>query len=296
MPLSTALPSPSIEFYGSFRYPNMIVNAQVLTPCAVGNVFSRRHGGIGQGPVTVAPIISAGGAGVVGPLFSALGGRPAAVVTTVAVPAAAGWTPDLFQPSYDPDAWNVGALYAPDSVVGIFDFHVACTSALFAGAADVTGFWFVPLIPLQLGFTGTTPGGGSPSGGFGVGLNDDGGGGNEWQFISYDAAGTILQRTPVSAAIIPDVTLWSSFRFTVVGAGAGRPAEVSLEVNRTSIVGVQAVPFDDVTLFRPNTLDATASRFCFCHTLGAMAGDGYNFSLYARYGRFTAGGEEIQGV
>lgn len=298
MPISTALPSPSIEFYGDFRYPNMQVNTQVLTACAVGNSFVRRHPATGQGPTTVAPIISTASGGTVGPQFSALGGRPAAFITTAGGVAGAGFAPDLFQTGFDAGDWNVGALYAPDSVVAVWDFHVACTTTVFAaGTADETGFWFVPLIPLQTSFPAATPGGvGAFSGGFGIALNDDGGGGNQWEFISYDTTPTILQRTAIGAAIIPDVTLWSSFRFTIVGAASGRPAEVSLEVNRTSIVGVQGVPFDDVTLFRPNTLDATASRFCVSHTLGAMGGAGYNFSMYARFGRFTAGGEEIQGV
>jgi len=296
VPISTALPSPSIEFYGSFRYPTLLVNTQVLTDCVIGNTFCRRHPATGQGAKTVGPIIGSGGGGVVGPRFSALGGRPGAFTTTVGIPAAAGFAVDLWQTGYDAADFNEGSLYSPDSVVAIWDFHVATSSAVFAGTADQTGFWFVPLIPLQTSFPDSTPGGAGPTGGFGICLNDDGGGANQWEYISYDAGGPVTQRVAIGAAIIPDVTLWSSFRFTIVGAAAGRPAEVSLEVNRASIAGVQGVPFDDVVLFRPNTLNALASRFCVGQVFSGLAGAGIQFGVYARFGRFTAGGEEIQGV
>lgn len=293
MPLSTALPAPSIEFYGDFTYPTGIVGAQVLTPCPADDAFSKTRPESNQGPTQISGVITSGGSGVVGPNYAVVGGRPCVINTSIGTPAGRAWRTDIWQPGWDPDAFNAGALLNPPSVVAVWDFHVAATALAFAaGTDDQTGFWFQPLIPVMGGFTVGTPGGASPAGGFGIALNNNAGP-NRWEFVSYDDGGAILQRTEL---VVPDVTQWSSFRMTLISAAAGRAATLSLQVNRENVGDVQGLPFDDVVLMRPNTLAAAATNFAVGQTLGPMGGEGLQFAIFARFGRFTASGEEIQGI
>lgn len=295
MPISIALPAPNIEFYGSFSYPTGLPTAILGTALAVNDTNSRSRPKTNQLTTGIASIISTAGAGVIGPRAEVVADRICCRVSSTATVQGDGWKTDLWAPSFDAGTFNPGALLEPPSVVAIWDIHVAAFQTAFvAGSADRTGFGFIPLILLATPYPDSTLGGAAPTGGFAIYLNDDGGGNNQWEFVSYDAVPATLLRVPIGPAIIPDVTLWSSFRFTIVSAAAGRPAELSLEVNRTSIVGVTGIAFDDVVLMRPNTLAAFASGFTLGQSLAPMGGAGYRYSLFARFGRFNAAGEELQ--
>jgi len=297
MPLSTSLPAQPIEFASDLLYPTCGQDARQGGNPLLAQ-FTTSSPANTQTPVNfeagLASVLGAGGTFE----LQELGGRTCVRTTSTVNTVAAGFRPLAWQAGYDAAAFNPGAFYEPDSVVASIDFHVAATSALFAGGADVTGFWFQPRhdVFTQPNVAAAAPGGGSALGGFGVALNDDGGGGAQWEYVAYDGAPTILQRTPIGAAIVPDVTDWTTFRFTIIAAASGRAATMSLAVNGVDIVGVQDLLFDDVTLFRPNTLEALALQWFFGQALGPMAGAGFFFALYARFGRFTTTGAELQAV
>lgn len=295
-PLSTQLPAQQIEFASDFLYPLCgqdhrqagVANSQLLSNSSPANTQTPNNQVAGIGVFL--------SAGAVFDLFE-FGGRTCVRVTSTVGQQATGFIPIVWHAGYDAAAFNPGAFYAPDSVVATIDFHVAASSAVFAvGSADVTGFWFQPRVTAQPNFASGSPGGGTFRGGFGVGLNDDGAGGNQWEYIAYDTVPNILQRTVIGAAIIPDVTDWTTFRFTIIAAQSGRAATMSLAVNGIAIVGVQDLAFDDVTLFRPATLTAGAIQYAFGQSLGPMGGEGYFYAIYARFGRFTTGGAELQAI
>lgn len=297
MPLSTSLPAQPIEFASDLLYPTCGQDQTQGASSNPANVATSSPGNT-QTPVNaVAGVGGVLGAGGVFDLFE-FGGRTCVRASTTVNLQSQGFRPIVWQAGYDAAEYNPGAFYEPESVVASIDFHVAATSALFAGGADVTGFWFQPRhdIFTQPSMAAAAPGGASALGGFGVGLNDDGGGNAQWEYIAYDGVPNILQRTAIGSAIIPDVTEWTTFRFTIIAAASGRAATVSLAVNGVDVVGVQDIPFDDVTLFRPNTLEANALQWYFGEALGPMAGDGFFFAIYARFGRFTTTGAELQSV
>lgn len=301
MPLSTSLPAPSIEFYSDLIFPEAGAALRSGDSLNFTNQ-SKSRPGTQQAVTPVAAIGFFTSGGVVGPDFEQVGGRTCCFVSSTTGFQSNGFKPETWQPGYDAAGFNPGAYYDPGSVVAIIDFHVAATSALFTGTLpDTTGFWFIPRFDLftQPSIAAASPGSGFPNeidGGFGIAMNDDGAGNNRWEFVSFTGAPVILAREIIPASSVPDVTAWSTFRFTIVGAASGRPASLSLEANGVPVDGVQGLEFDDVTLMRPNTLQALSLGFYFGQALGPMDGEGYRFRVYARFGRFTASGAEMQAV
>ena len=295
MPLSTVLPGASPEFVQSWAYPEQFRDVAIGT--AAGTAARAVIFPADVGPsYPVGALAQAFGGDNVGPNYDILGGRVCAVISNTASDFAAGWKLGQWAPGFDPDAFNGGAGYDPHSVVGVFDFHVAMSSAAFTGGgADTSGFWFQPRFSpfAQPNMVDGAPGGSTPTGGFGVGLNDDGGGNSEWQFISYDDVGAILQRTTLA---VPDVTVWNTFRFIVVAANSGRQATLTLELNGSTVAAVNAIPFDDVTLIRPNTLQAASVGLIAGVALDRWGGESMRLRIFSQYGRFTPSGVEVERV
>lgn len=299
MPLSTSLPAAQVEFASDFLYPTCSQDLRQGGSANESQVSTSSPGNTQTPDNSVGGVGGTLGAGSTRELFE-LGGRTCVRTTTTVNFQAGGFRPIVWQPGYDAAAFNPGAFYEPESVVASIDFHVALTSGAFPGGAsvDLNGFWFQPRFDIftQPNLATGAPGGLGPLGGFGVAFNDDGGGNSQWEYIAYDQVPNILQRTVIGAAIVPDVTAWTTFRFTIIAAQSGRAATMSLAVNGIDIAGVQDVPFDDVTLFRPNTLEVEALNWYFGQCLGPMNGDGFFFAIYARFGRFTTTGAELQAV
>lgn len=291
MPQSTVLPPPKIDFDFDFLYPQAALGLQPPAALFVGN-SQRRPIDSQNNAIPDGPVATFTGGGSVAPRAINFGGRIGAEVRSTVNTQSAGWRPSMWMPAFDDTEFNPGAKLDPASVVGIFDWNVAATSALFAaGSADITGIWYQTKFAGEFAFAEGTPPSGNPAGGFGVALNDDGAGNNRWEFISYTGAGVVLARIPIALA---DVTIWNQFRFEIISAASGRPATLSLFANSTPIVDAQE--FDDVVLLKPATAKATALGFKFGQCLGPMGGEGLIFTLYGRFGRYTSAGVELQGV
>lgn len=299
MPSSTVLPPQAVEFLREVWYPSLDranvnvgvgLNPSGFTDAREGDLSRTYNNPAGKGDV-----------GAPQPQTAVVKGRMGARITTAATTHARGWAEGWWRAAWDPAGFNPGALLDPESVVFVVDFSVACTSPAFVpGTADVTGFWFAPKEVGSLGWTQNCPGGGvNKRGGFGIGLNDDGAGANQWEFITWldnAAGGAILSRQAIPVA---DVTDWNTFRFIIVSAASGRPANLTVQANGTT--AVDAIPFDDVTLYRPNTLFQSmfgqdSPGWAFGEALADMGGEGWTFTVRWRQGRFTPSGAQIQGA
>lgn len=309
MPLSTVLPAQPIQFFSDFLFPQTGAPA-AFRDGGILNVSndSKSRAGTQQAALLMGvPGTTQTSAGTIGPQTEQVGGRTCCRVSTTTGLQGLAWRPVEWRPGYDDgSAYNPGAFYDPGSVVAVIDFEVACFQvAHVAGSEDVTGFWFVPRTTLNNPpFANTTPAGSVGGGGFGVALNDDGAGNNRWEFISYRNVGPpplqIVLRVPISAAFVPDVRDWTQLRFTIIASASGRPANITLAVNGTPLPGVINKVFDGVFpggLFSPEQLQpGIPLGFIFGQALGIMGGAGYRFRIYARFGRFTADGTEVQPI
>lgn len=294
--ISVALPAADVEFYGEEFYPRIQTSSTTAQSAAIDDFTFRSTPGGNQSTkdAPLANISGAAGGGTVGPQFQQLGGRPHCFLTSP-TGASDGWYHDLWQPSFVAANWPAGSSYDPPSIVGVFDLHVALTAAAFAGAADTHGFMWLP--QPNVGIFNRAPQGGLSLGGFGLVINNDGGGLSQWEFIAWGPGaypGNITLRAPIATAgFIGDVLKWSTFRTVIIAAGPGRTATLSLEVNGAPIAAATAIPFDDVVLFNPATLLATSGTYAVGINLGALVG-GFRWQWHCRFGRFTPGGEEIQ--
>jgi len=160
---------------------------------------------------------------------------------------ASGLNPGAYQPAF-------GAVY-------VYDIFFALASPAAVYTPDTTGWWWVPTVTaagIAPTFQDIPPGAPGPSGGFGLCVNDDGGGNAIMQFVSFLGA-AILQRTQVPAAWTPDLTKWNAARIIVISADAAQEARLSVQVNGNKLITDQ--PFDDVLLMRPNTVQARALSY-----------------------------------
>lgn len=297
MPESTALPSPDIEFFSRYDFPILTRDSGTGTGWATtSNTFLKGRPPRARGGSSVASLAQVGGGGVVRVVDMAVGGRPCGLATSTVTEMGDYYVLNDWAAAYGGGAGQAaGSLLPPPAVVMVADLHIAATGAAYAGSpADTVGIYFFPSAGALQPWGPPGVWAASPSaGGFGVFLNDDGGGANEFQYVSSDAVPNITQRTTLA---VPDVTLWSTFRFILRTALPGAPANLTLQVNGSTVAGVNGIPFDDVTLFRPATLNANAYGFAFAQTMGGMGGQGMRFALSMKFGRFTPSGQELQGV
>ena len=290
MPVSIALPAPRVEFYSQFRWPLQTLNDIDGDNAELDDVHARQFPGSSAHEVDLAPD---GGVSGSTPDFTALGGRTCAVMATDLSNSGSGYRPATWNPGYDPAAFAAGATYDPGSVVAIFDIHAALGATAFPAAAadEESGWLFLNDVPGGGTVFGTPPRAGAGFGGFGIFVRDDGAGDSEFTYVAYDGA-TVLQREVLTVA---DVTRWSTFRFTLIAATEAAEATLSLAVNGTNVAAVQGVPFDDVSLPRPRSLSAAAANIGWIpsYASGANMAPMF-FQFYARFGRFTATGQQQQ--
>lgn len=293
MPQSTLLPAQAVEFRREGWYPKR--GRGRLAGAALNTAQFTR---VKPANLSVAYNEPAGFGNLGGdPILAVRNGRPCARSTTAAATFARGWSCGWWNPGWDAAAFNPGALLDPLSVVLALDFNVACSQAAFvAGTGDISGFWWIPSEQGAPNFFQATPGSGSgiQRGGWGLALNDDGAGNNQWEFVSFDGGPVnVVQRTPVPVA---DVTDFNRFRFQLISAASGRPATLTLLANGSAVAGLDGKEFDDVTLFRPATLTSVAIRWAWGVVLGDMGGAGFDYDIYWRTGRFTPDGQQVQAV
>jgi len=206
----------------------------------------------------------------------------------------------LFQLPWWLPAWsaaglNPGAIVPPGSVVAVFDIGMALASAAFVFTADTSGmFWAMPVTAAGLAASSQdqTPGSAGPTAGFGIVVNDDGGGAAQYEFITWLGA-VVLSRTVMPAGSVPDVRLWSSFRVVVITAAQGRAAQLYAYCNGVS--WVNAMPFDNVTLYQPNTVVARALNYALLHVKRGSASQVY-YTVDAKFGRSTPEGVSYQDI
>lgn len=288
-PISVALGPPSVQFDSVFQFPvrrEFVLEGSAIT---VNDVSARQWPGNMVGTVSHAP------KGATSGTYTArvVGGRYCCRIDQTIGNKGFGFRGVGFTPDMDPSEFAAGVGTIPMSVVGIYDFHVALGGTAFPGTStdDQAGVWFAPSPGASA--PSTAPGGSAPSGGFGLFIVDDGGGNIAWNFVAYDATPTVTLRVDVTG-LVPDLTAWSTFRFTLIGARDGADATLSLGINGENVAAVQGLPFDDVTLFRPRTLDAGLGSIGYNPIVGAGQDMvDINLATYFRFGRFTAAGEEV---
>lgn len=301
-PLSTQLPAPSIEWEGLWYCPAALQNPASYIGNGTGffDRLTKRAGGaaITQLPSTAAAANSVSGYSGIGIggatiQFNSLFGRRC---MSVSVAAGAGnrfgsdWRPPDWLPHIgDPAQCNPGSRVNPGAVVGVFDWNLAVA---LAGATptwpnDSTGVFF----QANEVAGDTIPGVAATADveGFGVFLNNDGGGGSEWQYVSWGAGapGPILER--VSIVAMP--TDWSTFRFVFTTAASGRESAIQVFANGLEVV---ARSFGSAQLDRLNTTTANTTG----PVNRILVGEGPDTLFYqmsARFGRFTPAGVELQG-
>jgi len=200
----------------------------------------------------------------------------------------------VWHPNYGPaSGLNPGAYQPAFAAVYVYDIFFALASAAAVYTPDLTGWWWVPTVTaagIAPTFQNVPPGGPAPSGGFGLCVNDDGGGNAIMQFISFLGA-AILQRTQVPAAWTPDLTKWNAARIIIISADAAQEARLSVQVNGNKLITDQ--PFDDVLLMRPNTVVNRTLSYGVDFVVGGSASKIY-YGYRTRLGNSLPDGTPVQ--
>lgn len=270
MPLSTALPAPSIEIISRFQGP------RVTGDNWTNNKVNQNSGSPGQRltmhalqqPSNVladlgSEVMSHGGTDA-RYRWSAKGGRPAIRASTnnVGEGEAFPFWPYGWLPWFNDTEVNPGARAPDESVVLSWTWWLALDLTTAPPNDDETMFGWLPNAPDAVTNIEDATLAGGLGGGVGATLVDDGAGNAQWDWLSWNEAAE-LERITIPASIIPDVTAWSSFRWIWQTAGSGAPASVKLEVNGTEIAQRDV---DDVLVLRPQS-----------YTVNAFMADAYGY-------------------
>jgi len=199
-----------------------------------------------------------------------------------------------WMPNFGPASGiSPGCRVTEASVVAVWDIMFSLTSPLAVYTADTTGWWWVPPVTaagIAPNAQNSPPGGAAPSGGFGICVNNDGGGNARLEFLCFLGA-VVALRTPAPAGSVPDITDWNNVRVMIVTAAAGREAFVSVWVNGTDWIDTRR--FDDVTLSRPNTIINRALNFGLDFVQAGSVSAIFQ-SIEAKFGRMTPLGISYQ--
>ena len=314
MPISVALPAPSVE-WESELYGLAATNNPASTPAA--NISSAT-GARGMRPswssdhlldsnqTAARSYVGWGGrGGSVATTWFQRNGRPCYRQTNTAANNQGEGISMPTAPIYYGRSADIapGALHPPNGVVWVVDFHVAVT--LFGGVVPLwpnnkCGFFFLPLGNVN-GFDIDTfmPTGATPAGGFAMFLNNVAGAAR-WQYTAWaQGTGAILEQVTVPLAQVPNVTDWSSFRFIIVSATSSHEARLTVQANGVDVLSNRE--FGSAFLQRPSVAAAGvasgANGFVFCV---GQQGSGVNsdtlfYNFDSRCGRFTPDGQEQQG-
>lgn len=306
-PVSTALPPPSIEILHRFwgpcppTYTNHGENqsAGSRASCTASQRFYRMGDNDPYSPLQ--EVLNSSGTGVV-ERWRTYKGRRCHGTFTGSIRTSAAWAvlPPGGDPIYDAGAVNPGARVNEQAAVFSLTEHFALETLVAPADDDRTGFFFTPWAPQYVGATAgvypRTPAGGE-GGGFGLFLQDDGAGAPVWEYVAWDAA-TVVRRVAVPASVIPDVTLWSSARFTIISGGSDA-ATLIVDVNGTEIVNQS---FDNVTLFAPAALsivglNGVALGYMPAFSVGPLGDANQIFSAWEGWqGRFTPQGVAVTSI
>ncbi|MGE0161063.1 MAG: hypothetical protein AB7T31_16830 [Gemmatimonadales bacterium] len=306
MPISVALPAPSIEWLEYFYFPQLtfassppftarnILAGTTIRPAESRNAVQQ----IGAGSINSFEGYGARTTGGTTNRMENRFGRPCVMilntVNDAAIKNGAGMLPMPWSGVYDPPggSLNPGALQDDASLCAVFDWHasVQLVGATVVAGADRVGFFFLPDTPTR--DVNQTPGGGGvPVRGFGVFLNNVAGV-PTWEYVSWADGGAILERVTIGASIVPSIVNWSTFRFVIQSAGAGgREPQLAVQVNGFDVVtgrvfgsGVLADPTSS------GTAGGLWSAFCW-----GGGSDQLFYALSGKLGRFTPAGAELQG-
>ncbi|MGE0161062.1 MAG: hypothetical protein AB7T31_16825 [Gemmatimonadales bacterium] len=314
MPLSTVIPAQSLEWLSRAYMParNGSPNADIglvigffdmlqLRPIHTTNVLSstQNNGGDirGYGNTSVA--------GTVIRRIALRHGRRCQEFGLAAGNANAGTVSDAWRPpdwlaSFGPAVnMNPGARLDDSAVVAVFDWNV---SLGLAGAAptwpnDRSGVFFLPVGTTLNGNTNQR-GGSAPIGGFAVYANTVAGAA-AFEYVSWQTGGAVLERVTIGSSIVPDPTLWNTFRFIIVGAASGREARLTLQANGQDVVVDRL--FNDVQIQRPATAapgNNGATGMCtgisVANVDATTSGDTIFHTLSYKSGRFLPNGRQMQ--
>ncbi|KKM75384.1 hypothetical protein LCGC14_1390740 [marine sediment metagenome] len=227
---------------------------------------------------------SAGGTGVVSFVDEHEGLVGDHFGTTSAVFAQSYWYP-WWMMQFGQGSVNPGVIYpSPGGVVAVLDYLIATNGVTNIG----TGV-------MVLAFNGTgcsfneQPQGSSPRGGFGI----VGDGAGNLQFVTWEGGtGNVLSTVAIGAAIVPDFSLWSTYRFIIQAGDDVNPALLSLEVNGTVVV--DQLEFGSGTLQRPDEAVAGGYMWCTMYAGRVPAGAEVFVRFHGRWGRSLPSGVAVQ--
>lgn len=318
MPLSTVIPAQSLEWTTRLYSPARFFSPAGTVGSAsnvIDHIEFRPPHSLRVEPSTQNPggsVLQYGAASIAGSVirrFAVRHGRRCLELGVTAANVNAGavgeaWRPPDWRPSFGPAAnMSPGAMLDPAEVVAVFDWNV---SLGLAGVAPVwpndrSGVYFLPVTG-ALSANTSQRGGSSPLGGFAVYANTVGGVA-AFEYVSWTTAGpgTVLERVTIGSSIVPDVALWNTLRFIIVGAASGREARLTLQVNGFDVVVDRL--FDNVQIQRPATAapaSGGATGLCsgiVVSTTGApTTGDTIFHSIAYKAGRFLPSGRQLQDV
>jgi hypothetical protein len=198
------------------------------------------------------------------------------------------WRPPEWVPPFLATNLQPGSRMDPGAVVFVMDWHF---SFVLAGAApgwanDTSGFFFLSF-GAGVSITNSVPGGGAPTGGFGLFLNTVAGA-PALEYVSWATGGGVLERITVGAGVVSSVALWNTVRFVIVGASSGRPAAATTQVNGVDIAADR--DFDGVSIQVPTVAVANATGMVGGFATRGAVGDALFFLMDAKLGRQTPAG------
>ncbi len=314
-PLSTVLPPTQVEWVQEFYLPSTTFNPTSV-PTAAADTLDRmtmRHPvGVTMLPSTLLAARGYTGYGAAGTTATTNMNvrHQRRCVRMLVNPAAingkgSGWRPPEWLPSFGPASeMSPGARLLDGAVVGVFDWHF---SMELAGAVPNWEDDTCPMMWYPVGgfhsSDDVTPGtAGAWVGGFGVFLNDDGGGGSQYEYVSYTSGspGAIRERVVFPAAAIPDLDDWHTIRTIVVSAASGREAFVTIQANGVDVLtrdfgnGASDIQRPDDASPGP---PSSTGLVCGINIRGSAASpSAVNYQHTAKFGRFTPDGAELQGA
>ena len=295
-PISTALPAPLVTVADSHIFAVHDIaavpgtaslyqnNLKVRNETAPAGEAATLYGGIGGVGSTAEVQADSGGAP--GNVFCTL-------VTTTVNSIGGGFMPAFARPSWGPaSAWAPGAITGPGNVVGVYNISWALTTAADAWPIDTTGFtWIIDRAGAGVNFVNSLRTGSAPRNGFGFFFNSDGAGAAVVEYVAWDL-GAAVERIRATAAMVPDVQVWNSFRFVIISAAAGREATLDVSVNGFAL-GTQKV-FGSAALPFPTEVFADSLGYVTGFSASVGGGEGFFYNQSGYDGRFTPEGVEVQ--
>lgn len=317
MPLTTSLPSPSIEWVdkvtgpAAMQNPTSTLGSAAAKILSAGSMLNSRHASSARPQQATASNlqridsyqgVGAGSANIWGCGGATPSGRGAARMNSAGNNSPTGGA--TCPPDWMPQLTTAGLLQNPGSrqeaaaLVAVFDFHLLWEFAAGAPSPMMdhqAGIWFLPYDALcdaravpaaNLIFNNCFSG-------FGVFLNNVAGVAS-YEYVSWRGTGaplpkTILEQVPISTAFVPQLDVWNTLRFVVIGATNDAAATVELSANGNVIV---SRTFGTAVLDMPeDSIAGAPGMVCGFNTAGTNFCNG-QFAM--KLGRYTPSGSAIE--